>query len=427
LRFQPPVRAPGWDGVREAVDFGAAPPQLAPAPGAPSVWKPADGLDCLSVNVWTPDLGGSGLPVMVWFYGGAFKHGWSGSADFDGSTLAASGVVLVTFNYRFGFEGFGHLPGVPDNRGLLDQIAALEWVQENVAAFGGDPAKVTVFGQSAGAACIAALMASSRVRGLFGQAIVQSMPAAFVPLPEASRVTEVLASTAGVSADWDGFSSLAPEKILTIQDTPLRGPAGGGSAFGPVIDGDLVADWPWTGMRGDVGLVCGFTHEEARLYTVGRTDADLAAAAASVDVIRPYRETYPQASDAELFTMILSDRIFRMPTTSMAEAHAEAGGRTWLYDLTWQSPLLGSAHILDVPLIFGNGSTPLARRFLGSPPPAEFYVLSELIRAAWVSFATSGDPGWPRFEPAARTTRLWDLPPSDVPYPLEGSRDLWRK
>jgi carboxylesterase type B len=133
LRFQPPAPRTGWDGVRDCAEFGSAPPQLSPAPSAPAAWRPGVGLDCLTLNVWSPGLGAAGLPVMVWIYGGLWKHGSASMPQYDAATLAGSGVVVVTINYRVGFEGFGHIPGVPDNRGLRDQIAALEWVQRNIA------------------------------------------------------------------------------------------------------------------------------------------------------------------------------------------------------------------------------------------------------------------------------------------------------
>ncbi|WP_433859309.1 carboxylesterase/lipase family protein [Streptomyces kronopolitis] len=435
LRFRPPAPAARWDGVRDATAFGTAPPQVSPAPGAAAAWRAGDGLDCLSVNVWTPDLGGAGLPVMVWIHGGGFKHGSAGRPDFDATRLAAAGVVVVTFNYRFGFEGFGRLPGVPDNRGLRDQIAALEWVRRNIGAFGGDPAEVTVFGQSAGAASAALLLAAPAARGLFRRAVTQSIPDAFLPTARADRVTAVLAAEAGVAATWEGFAALPPEAILRVQDTPLQGPGAGFSAFGPVIDGDLVTGPPWEtigrGAGSEVDLICGFTHEEARWFTSAMdvTAIPLTAVADSLrlpaSVVADYRTAYPGSTDAELVTVLLSDALFRMPTTRVAEAHAGAGGRTWLYDLTWRSPLLGASHILDVPLVFGNATSPLAMRFLGTPPPPDFRTLSEHMRAAWTSFATDGDPGWPRFDPVNRTTRLWDLPTADVPYPLEHSRRIW--
>ncbi|GAA2489331.1 carboxylesterase family protein [Streptomyces longisporus] len=434
LRFQPPVQAPGWDGVRDAVAFGAAPPQLAPVPGAPAQWQPGDGLDCLTVNVWTPDPATTGLPVMVWIYGGLWKHGAARMPQYDAGTLAGSGVVVVTFNYRVGFEGFGHLPGTADNRGLRDQIAALEWVQGNIAAFGGDPANVTVFGQSAGAASTVLLTAAPAARGLFRRAIAQSIPSGIRTASEAAAVTATIAAAAGIPATREAFAALAPEAILAVQDEPLRGREGF-TAFAPVIDGDLVTGPPWTALRSgsgrDVDLICGFTHEEYRGQgPLPPAGVDLAVVAEAVGLDRDAADAYRRVclglGDVDLFTVMLSDALIRMPTTWVAEAHAGAGGRTWLYDFAWRGPALGAAHGVDVPFVFGNATSRPAARFLGSPPPADFTDLSESIRTSWTSFATTGDPGWPRFTPDHPTTRTWQTPPSDGPYPLSPLRTIWQ-
>ncbi|MCC3776148.1 carboxylesterase/lipase family protein [Streptomyces sp. UNOB3_S3] len=435
LRFRPPVSVPGWDGVRDTVAFGAAPPQLAPAPGAPAAWRPGDGLDCLTVNVWTPEPGRAGLPVMVWIYGGQWKHGSASMPHYDAATLAGSGVVVVTFNYRVGFEGFGHLLGAEDNRGLRDQIAALEWVRENIAAFGGDPANVTLFGQSAGAASVALLMAAPAARGLFRRAIAQSVPSGVLSADEAGAATATIAAAAGVPATREAFAALPPEAILAVQDAPLR-ERDGFTAFAPVIDGDLVTGSPWVALRSgagrDVDLLCGFTHEEYRGQgPMPPPGVDLAVVATAVgleeEAVAAYRRAYPAADDAELFTVMLSDALIRMPTTWVAEAHAGSGGRAWLYDFAWRGPTLGAGHGVDVPFVFGTPETRPAARFLGSPPPADFAGLSERVRTAWTSFAATGDPGWPCFTPDRPTTRIWDTTPADAPYPLEGSRRIWQR
>jgi carboxylesterase type B len=434
LRFRSPVPAPHWDGVRDAVAFGAAPPQVAPTPRAPSMWRPGDGLDCLTVNVWTPDPGSAGLPVMVWIYGGLWKHGAASMPHYDGATLAASGVVVVTFNYRVGFEGFGHLPGTEDNRGLRDQIAALEWVAQNIAAFGGDAANVTLFGQSAGAASIALLMGAPAARGLFRRAIAQSIPAGVRTVAEAEAVTTTIARAAGIPATREAFAAAPPETVLAVQDEPLR-ERDGLTAFAPVVDGDLVTGPVWAALREgagqDVELVCGFTHEEFRGQGAPPPpDVDLAIVAEAIGLekqsVDDYRRAHPHLSDPDLFTVMLSDALVRMPTTWVAEAHARSGGRTWLYDFAWQGPTLGAAHGVDVPFVFGTTATRPAARLLGSPPPTECAALSGHIRTAWTSFAATGDPGWPRFTPDSPTTRVWDAPPSDVPYPLGDSRRIWQ-
>ncbi|MEV4313575.1 carboxylesterase family protein [Actinocrispum sp. NPDC049592] len=417
LRFAPPAPPESWDGVRDCTSFGSAPPQLAPAPGAPPAWRPGDGLDCLTLNVWTPDLGAAGLPVMVWIYGGQWKYGATRMPQYDAATLAASGVVVVTVNYRVGFEGFGHLPGVADNRGVRDQIAALEWVQRNIAAFGGAPGNVTVFGQSAGAASIALLLGTAAAKGLFRRAIAQSIPSGYRSTAEAEAVTAAIAAAAGVPATRDGFAALAPEAILAVQDVTE-----GVSSFSPVIDGDLVTGPPWSArLDPDVDLICGFTHDEY-LGHGPVPNADLSAVAAAIG-LPPDAATAYRAFTGDPIVAMLSDALIRMPTTWVAEAHA--GGRTWLYDFTWRGPTVGAAHGIDIPFTFGNPTTRFATRFLGTPPPVSFGPLSEEIRRAWTTFATTGDPGWPQFTDHHQT-RIWDTEPSVATDPLAASRAIWQ-
>ena len=431
LRFRPPAPPAAWDGVRDCTAFGTAPPQLPPAPGVPPLWRPELGLDCLTLNVWTPDLGAAGLPVMVWIYGGLWKHGASSMPQYDGAALAARGVVVVTVDYRVGFEGFGHLPGVPDNRGLRDQLAALEWVRREIAAFGGDADNVTVFGQSAGAASTALLAASPAARGLFRRAIAQSIPSGYRSEAEAEAVTATVAAAAGVPATWDGLAGLPPEAILAVQDAPLNSPADGPTAFGPVVDGDMVTGPPWETIGADVDLICGFTHEEyLGQGPVPDAGVELEAVAGALglapDTAAAYRAAHPGSTDADLAVVLLSDALIRIPTLRVAEAHARAGGRTWLYDFTWQSPTAGAAHGVDVPFTFGNGEGRYAARLLGSPAPAGFAPLSEAMQTAWTSFATTGDPGWPRYDLDHRRTRIWDTTPSDAEDPIAASRRIWR-
>ncbi len=420
LRFAPPAPRASWDGVRDCTSFGSAPPQSAPAPGAPPAWQPGDGLDCLTLNVWTPDLGAAGLPVMVWIYGGQWKHGATRMPQYDAATLAGSGVVVVTVNYRVGFEGFGHLPGVADNRGLRDQIAALEWVQRNIAAFGGAPDNVTVFGQSAGAASIALLMGAAK--GLFRRAIAQSIPSGYRSTTEAAAVTAAIADAAGVPATRDGFAALPPEAILAVQDVPV---SEGFTAFSPVIDGDLVTGPPWSAaLDPGVDLICGFTHDEYLGHGKPVPNADLSAVAAAIG-LPPDAATAYRTFDGDPIVAMLSDALIRMPTTWVAEAHTRAGGRTWLYDFAWRGPTLGAAHGIDIPFTFGDPTTRYATRFLGTPPPASFEPLSEQLRRAWTTFATTGDPGWPQLT-EDHQTRIWDTEPSVATDPLAASRAIWQ-
>lgn len=456
LRFQAPAPPTAWDGVRPAREFGAAPPQLPLAPGMPSLWRPEDGLDCLSVNVWSPGSGGDRLPVMVWIYGGGWKSGSSSDPTHDGATLARGGVVLVTFNYRVGFEGFGTVPGAPANRGFLDQIAALTWVQENISGFGGDPDNVTVFGESGGGASIAALLSAPAAHGLFRRAIVQSVAGRYLPEEESRRIGAMTAEAVGVSpAD---LATVAPEALLAVQDLPLAAMAADPGAWTtpeaitsstPVIDGVTVVDLPWLALRSGVArgvdLISGYTHDEFTLFAlqrglvrpdlsgVAKVDLDDVAATLGLDRAAPaqYRAAHPGMSDAQLHTVMFSDSLFRMPATWLTEAHTAAGGRGYLYDFAWPSPALGGAlgacHTIDLPATFGNFDSPFAAFLLGGGSPSEDLLrLSERLRASWTSFASTGDPGWPQFSTDQALTRIWDAEPSVAADPLAASRRIWR-
>jgi para-nitrobenzyl esterase len=174
-------------------------------------------------NVFTPDPGAAGLPVMVWIYGGAYRSGSSSLPGYDGTPLARQNVVLVTFNHRVGVEGYAHLPGVPANRGLLDQVAALHWVRENVAAFGGDPDRVTVFGESAGAGAIAALLVMPAAAGLFRRAVAQSVPSTFFAPALAADITAAIADQAGLPATAQAFAAAAPGRLTAAADAVRPG------------------------------------------------------------------------------------------------------------------------------------------------------------------------------------------------------------
>src|SRR5215469_9361156 len=219
LRFAAPQPPATWTGVRECVAFAATPPK-------PDYVAPFDALlpepkiagdDWLTLNVWTPDLAGHG-PVMVWIHGGAFANGNSAVRTYDGQAFARDGVVLVTINYRLGIDGFALLPDAPPNRGLLDQVAALEWVRDNIAAFGGDPGNVTIFGESAGGMSVTTLLGMPRARGLFSRVIAQSGAAQVGADPADARlVTGELTAALGAEATAANIAAIDIDTLLAAQ------------------------------------------------------------------------------------------------------------------------------------------------------------------------------------------------------------------
>jgi para-nitrobenzyl esterase len=446
LRLAAPLPVEPWAGVREAVAFGPPPPQSG-VMGAPAV-RDTDG-DWLTVNVWSPDPGAARLPVMVWIHGGGYAFGWSGDPLFDGAVLARDGVVVVTFNYRLCAEGFGRFPGGPANRGLLDQVAALRWVQDNIAAFGGDPARVTVFGESAGAGSIAALMVMPSATGLFRRAIAQSVPGLYFTEALATDIASAITGHLGLPASARELARLSSSRLNDAADevagkmaaNPRWGQAAHVQAlFAPVVDGEVLPAAPWQALAGGAAsgteLIVGHTRDEYRLFMavkgelgeITREQADAALRALAPDP-GAYRAAYPAVGPERLYELLHSDWLFRMPSLYLAEAH-RPHGPTHLYELTWNAPgmggdVLGACHGLGLPLTFGNLTAGAAAFLIGNPPPPEAESLAARVRAAWTAFAATGDPGWPAYDPPARHTWIIDTEPNVTPYPEETSRRLW--
>ncbi|MFI5795019.1 carboxylesterase/lipase family protein [Streptomyces sp. NPDC051677] len=455
-RFAAPRPVRRWDGVREAVVFGPPPPQEPLGPDA----APPGGLavddDWLTVNLWTPDADAAARrPVMVWIYGGAYKFGSSDDPAYDGSRLSSDGeLVVVTLNYRVGMEGFARIEGAPANRGLLDQVAALEWVRDNITAFGGDPDRVTVFGESAGAGSIAALLAMPSARGLFGRAIAQSVPGTFFSDALAADIAETIAGELGLRPTVADLSGVDPRKLphagaavsARMREYAHRwGPVAlTPTPFSPVVDGEVLTATPWealaSGAARDIELIVGHNRDEYRLFLLlagllGQVDDGLASTALGLfgptpDAERAYRAAFPDASAEQLFELVQSDWLFRMPSLHLAQAHAAGGGRAHLYELTWPAPAnggaLGACHGLDVPLTFGVYDG-LGAMLIGPTPAPETEALSARFRSAWTAFAATGDPGWPAYDTEQRLVQLLDAEPAVAAYPEEASRRIWER
>ncbi|TDB91047.1 carboxylesterase family protein [Actinomadura sp. 7K534] len=470
-RFRAPRPPEPWGGVRDAAEYGPT----APKPGYPPPFDkllpdPAiPGEDCLNLNVWTPffaggtggssplndqtpDPGGPGLPVMVWIHGGAFRNGSGAVPLYSGRNFARDGAVCVTINYRLGVEGFANLPGAPLNRGLLDQIAALEWVRDNIAGFGGDPDRVTVFGESAGAMSVATLL--SLDLGLFRRAVAQSGAGTIAQDPsDALLVTREMAARLGVEPTAEAFAALDPAAILPVQAAVAaevaalpdpgrwgRTTAAGGMSLTPILDGELLTRRPEDaiadGAGRDVDLLIGYTSEEFRFFLMptglARDLTDELVGAVTTGMGVPpelpasYRAHHPDQTPGELMATIITDHLFRVPAHRAAAGHAASGGTggTWMYEFAWRSPEhdLGACHALELGFVFdtlGEGTEGLA----GPKPPQ---ALADRMHRAWTDFAAHGDPGWRRFDPSVRAVQVFDDPADEVVEdPHAEDRRLW--
>ncbi|MBP2707886.1 carboxylesterase family protein [Microbispora sp. RL4-1S] len=451
LRFAAPQRVRGWDGVRPAVAYGPPPPQS----GLLGASQETTGDDWLTLNVWTPAPDPAArLPVMVWIPGGGYAMGDSSLPEYDAGHLAASGTVVVTLNYRLGIEGFAQIDGAPANRGLLDQVAALQWVRDTIRVFGGDPDRVTVFGQSAGGGSVAALLAMPRAAGLFRRVVAQSVPGTFFSPELAADIAAACAAELGVRPTVSGLSAVAPALLPAAGDAIAAKTAQWRERWGqithrpipfaPVVDGEVLPATPWEALAGgaarDVGLLVGHTRDEHRLFSLidgvlgqvahEQTETALRLLAPGPDGARRYREAYPAASDEELYELVNGDWLFRMPSLHLADAQIAGGGRAHLYELIWPAPGLGgglgACHGLDVPLVFGNLRSGRPAVLLGDPPSPAAEELSARIRGAWTAFAAHGDPGWPPYDPGSRLAQLFGTPSTVAAYLEETSRLLWQ-
>jgi len=433
-RFTPPVDPEPWTDVLPCVAPGPAAPQN------PSILEAAlgvDGLtygeDCLRANVFTTDLDGS-APVMVWLHGGGFETGTASMSWYDGSALARRGVVVVTLGYRLGALGYLDLPGVPGSGcfGLLDQVHGLRWVRDAVAAFGGDPDRVTVFGESAGAMSIGALLACEAAGGLFHRAILQSGAAQNVQAPEtaADVARRFWAATGLEPGDLDGLRALPLDQLLAAQGTVGReGDAGGvGLPWQPVLGSERVPRVPLEAVRqgsaDGVAVLVGTTLEEMKLFpliTPSLADVDdegLVTRAAGYEalmgrspgsLLTAYEARLRGAPAVDRWLALLTDLVFRIPAIRLAEAVAARGGEAHMYLFAEASDafdgLLGSCHALDLPFSWDNVEAPGTEIMVGEITPAR-RALARRMGDAWAAFAAGDGPGWPAYSSSSRAT-MW--------------------
>ena len=442
-RLQAPQPMPAWVGVRDASQAGPMPPQPSRGPEGGM----AGAADELSLNIWAP-ADARGAPVLVWLPGGAFYRVDASETWYDGSAYARQGVVVVTVNYRVGIDGFMWVDGAPANRGFLDQLAALRWVQENIAAFGGDAGQVTLAGQSAGAQSVMALLGMPAARGLFQKAIAQSPPQNHLNPAQARRIGLATAAELGVEATVPGLASVPLPALIGVTErmvADLRnrakwGDIGGQPPYLPVVDGTLVTDPPLASLTRhaprQVPLLVGSTDEEARLYLVPggaidrisatALDGALAAAKLAPNAPRVYAQARPHASPGDMLAALESDKTFRIPALRYAENRVAAGAPVWAYQFAWSSPgfggRLGAGHVVDVPFVFNTLASPQAGPFLGGPGHQP---LADTMFGHWLNFIKTGDPGWARYELGTRPTMRFDIRSAMVLDPMADRRQLW--
>ncbi len=452
LRFRPPVSPTSWTEVQPALDFAPACSQLVdidPTENNNSVMAE----DCLAVNIWTPQADAKKRPVMVWIHGGGFIGGSARNTWYDGATLAGRGdIVVLTLQYRLGAWGFLELSEIggqeyaeSGNLGLLDQIAALKWVKQNVAAFGGDPNNVTIFGQSAGAGSAGMLMIVPAASGLFQKAILESgTPKEVNDKERAIEVSQMFMKIAGVNS-IGGLRGLSVAQMRDAQKK-LFDTRFGYSAFRPVIDGTVITELPMQAIAAGhavfVPLLMGTNLDEIRLWSalydlpidqkplpvLEKQLADVVGTRAH-EAIETYRATNANYGDAVIH--LIGDLLMRMPMIRVTET---VGRRqpTYMYVFTYRSTSnykkFDSAHGMETPFVFGTADDLDAIVFTGRNPAKN--VLMEQMQQSWIDFARTGDPGhsrlpWPKYDEITRATMQLGISCAVVSDPNSKERTVW--
>ncbi|MEV5072043.1 carboxylesterase family protein [Microbacterium sp. LMI12-1-1.1] len=447
LRFREPQPAPPWEGERDVSAFGPTAPQ-APYGGGLEKYLPTveiAGDDILTVNVWTPAdrPADAALPVLVFVHGGALTRGAAALPAYDGQTFARHGIVYVSIQYRLGQEGFAVLDDVPQNLGVLDQQAALRWVRREIAAFGGDPATVTVMGHSAGANTLTALLALPHATELFDRAILQSGPLSAQSSKKAGRMTREIAKRLKVSATRAGIAAVKAEELVAQQRAIAAGgsPLGRGPSVALAIGGDAVPRNPLDALLAGAGrgipVLIGSTSEEYRLWFVpsgvldritNRTLA-LARLASRVPsrIVKAHRARRPDATPGEVLGEVVTDVLLRGPIARFADSRTDdpaaphsrvvdsaAASPTWVYEFRWRSPVdrLGAAHGMELGFVFDRIDTPDAAALGGHAGPQ---TLADAMHRAWVSFVVTGDPGWEAWS-SRRPVQAFDADGGHIDY-----------
>lgn len=470
LRFKPPGKPERANGVADATGYGAPCMQLysASGPNASEMTRQIqtifptyteakiDNEDCLFLNVWTPEAGDGGKrPVMVWFHGGGYSYGSGGWPAYNGRNLAEKGdVVVVTVNHRlnaFGYlnlaEKFGEEYAASGNVGNLDLVRSLEWVRDNIAAFGGDPDNVTIMGESGGGSKVSHLMAMPSADGLFHKAVIQSGPGVFSGKPdEAADYAETILAQAGVETVEDLGNLRAEALIEAVRDaTPAGSAMGRGPEFGPIADGEIIPRDPFLPaapeQSGDVPVLIGYNKDEMTLFLASQpwfgrlTDQTLSMMTSSmgpqaVAAVEAYREMYPDYSPTHLAAIAMGTRFVRGTYLLADQQSRTATAPVYVYRLTWETPIgegmLRSPHTLDIPLMFDNAAESAA--FVGTGEEAA--IMADMMSDAWLAFARTGAPSsellpeWKPYTDESRYVMELNIEPRLVDDPERTIREL---
>ncbi len=458
MRWQPPARETPFDTTFDADSFGPIGIQGHMALEAMMGGTPPNkSEDCLTLNVWTSDTEGS-RPVLVWIHGGGFMFGSGSTPWYDGSRFVASGdVVVVTINYRLGPFGFLYLGELFDgmehsgNLGILDQVAALQWVRDSIAGFGGDPDNITIFGESAGAGSIATLLGTPSARGLFHKAILQSGAASWgLDRSEATNnARKVLAQLGIEPGDKAALLSTSSDAVLTASEILGGEVSGGKLPFAPVHDGVVLPEPPLVaianGSSANVHVICGTNTDEMTLFSLmdptlaTLDDHGMSKRVTTFDsnidgdeLVRTYRDSRGGASAADVWIAMSTDAVFRIPAIRLVEAHLKHGP-AWMYLFTWASPAFGGAlkstHALEIPFVFDNLDQPGVAVFTGDGP--ERQGIADGMHAAWLAFANNHDPAhagipeWPTYDLDRRQTMKIDANWELLHDPMGDERKFW--
>jgi para-nitrobenzyl esterase len=424
-RFGLPLPAAPWTKTRDASVAGAAAPQrIEGLDLVPGMAPTATTEDCLTAEIWTPDTAGS-RAVLVWIPGGSFRVGGAGLATYDGRHLAADGdVVVVGLNYRLGLLGFLNAPGVPSNLGLRDLLAGLAWVRNNIESFGGDPTRITVMGESAGAGAIMHLLTDPGF-AVQGAIVLSGSPTMTQTPATASLVADKVLELAGVASVGD-LMAWSVDDLLDVQARAVAELASsvGMMPFHPWVDGDVVPQSPVTAIANDalaaVPLVIGTTANEMELF---RSMVPALPASIACQVLAPKAAALGLSSDnvtsgygacGEDLVSAIADIDLQLPALLLAEHHVRRGVPVWRATFTWSSANHGACHAADLPFHFGTLDVAEWRAFAAADGDASDDAdrLSARMRAAWAAFATSGEPScepigaWPPFDGAATAVEL---------------------